>query len=38
MAKQNFYDLLSNLKVECWQSEKNFYLTMSALAAAGSQT
>ena len=35
MMKQEFYDLFSNLMVKC--SKKNFYLTMSAVAAAGSQ-
>ena len=38
MAKQKFYDLFSNLKVKCWQSGKNYYLAMSEVPVAGSQT
>ena len=38
MAKQKFYDLFSSLKVKCWQSGKNSYLTTSVLDAAGSKT
>ena len=35
ITKQAFYDSLSNLMVKFWQSGKNFYLTMSAVAATG---
>ena len=38
MQKQKLNDLFSNLMVQSWQSRKNFYLTMSAVAVAGSQT
>ena len=38
MIKQKLNDLFSNLMVKCWQSGKNVYPTMSAVAAAGSQT
>ena len=38
MAKQKFYDSFSNLILKCWQSGKNFYLAMSVVTVAGSQT
>ena len=37
MTKQKFNDLSSNIMVKCWQSGKNFYLTMLDVAAAGPQ-
>ena len=38
MTKQKCYDLVSNFMVKCWQSGKKLYFSMSAVAAAGSQT
>ena len=38
MIKQVFHDLFSYLMVNFWQSKKNFYPSMSAVAAAGFQT
>ena len=38
IIKQEFYDSFSDQMVKCWNSKKNFYPTMSAVAAAGFQT
>ena len=37
MIKQVFYGLFSNFMIKNCQSTKNFYSTMSAIAAAGFQ-